>query len=102
MAVVEASGGEPLPSKAMVVAGAGGPEVMSPREMLIPAPAPQQVRVRQTAIAINYLDLKYRRGLLADVDLPGIPGVEGVGEIIDVGERVNGIFPSDLSFKPGD
>ncbi len=95
MDVVEASAGEQLPSKAIVVAVAGGPEVMSLKDMMVPAPAPRQVRIRQTVIAVNTLDLRYRRGLSMDFDLPGIPGVEGVGEIIDVGEQVNGLFPGD-------
>jgi len=95
MAVIGASAGEQLSSKAIVVAVTGGPEVMSLKDVMVPAPAPQQVRIRQTAIAVNYLDLKYRRGLSTDFDLPGIPGVEGVGEIIDVGEQVNGLFQGD-------
>jgi NADPH:quinone reductase-like Zn-dependent oxidoreductase len=104
-AVVAAVGGEHLPSKAVVVAATGGPEVMSLRDVTVSAPGPQQVRIRQTAIAVNYLDLKHRRGISAGFDLPGTPGMEGVGEIIDVGEQVNGLFPGDrvayMSRKPG-
>jgi NADPH:quinone reductase-like Zn-dependent oxidoreductase len=104
-AVVAAVGGEHLPSKAVVVAATGGPEVMSLRDATVSAPGPQQVRIRQTAIAVNYLDLKHRRGISAGFDLPGTPGMEGVGEIIDVGEQVNGLFPGDrvayMSRKPG-
>ena len=40
-----------------------------------------------------------------DFDLPGTPGVEGVGEIIDVGQQVNGLFQGDrvayLNQTPG-
>jgi NADPH2:quinone reductase len=78
---------------------------MTLRDVTVPAPGPRQVRIRQTAVAVNYLDLQHRQGALADCDLPGTPGVEGVGEIIDVGEHVNGLFPGDrvayLSRKPG-
>jgi NADPH:quinone reductase len=96
MAEVEASTtGEHLPSMAVVVAVAGGPEVMSLRDVMVPTPAPQKVRIRQTAIAVNTIDLKHRQGLSTDFDLPGIPGMEGVGEIIDVGEQVNGLFAGD-------
>jgi NADPH2:quinone reductase len=104
-AMVAAVGGEHLPSRAVVVAAAGGPEVMSLIDVTVSVPGPQQVRIRQTAIAVNYLDLKHRRGISTGLDLPGTPGMEGVGEIIDVGEQVNGLFPGDrvayLSRTPG-
>jgi NADPH:quinone reductase-like Zn-dependent oxidoreductase len=105
MAVFAPAANEYLPSAAVVVASAGGPEVMTLREVTVPAPGPQQVRIRQSAIAVNYLDLQHRRGISAGFDLPGTPGVEGVGKIIDVGEQVNGLFPGDrvayMSRKPG-
>jgi NADPH2:quinone reductase len=73
--------------------------------MAVSAPGPRQVRIRQTAIAVNYLDLKHRRGISEDFELPGTPGLEGVGEIIDAGEQVNGLFPGDrvayVSRTPG-
>ncbi len=94
-AKVAAIGGEQLPSKAVVVATAGGPEVMSLSDATVSAPGPGQVRIRQTAIAVNYHDLKYRRGISGGFDLPGTPGKEGVGEIIDLGQQVNGLFKGD-------
>jgi len=98
-------GGEHLASKAVVVATAGGPEAMSLADVTISAPGPQQVRIRQTAIAVNYLDLKHCRGIAAGFDFPGTPGMEGVGQIIDVGQQVNGLFPGDrvayMSRTPG-
>ena len=100
-----AVGGEHLPSRAVVVETAGSPGVMSLSDVTISAPGPQQVRIRQTAIAVNYLDLKHRRGIAAGFDFPGTPGMEGVGEVIDVGEQVNGLFPGDrvayMSRRPG-
>jgi NADPH:quinone reductase-like Zn-dependent oxidoreductase len=100
-----AVGGEHLPARAVVVATAGGPEVMSLIDVTVSVPGPQQVRIRQTAIAVNYLDLKHRRGIATGFDFPGTPGMEGVGEIIDVGEQVHGLFPGDrvayMSRTPG-
>jgi NADPH:quinone reductase-like Zn-dependent oxidoreductase len=95
LTVLTAGGSEDLPSRAVVVATAGGPEVMSLSDVTVSAPGPQQVRIRQTAIAVNYLDLMHRRGISAGFDLSETPGMEGVGEIIDVGEEVNGLFPGD-------
>ena len=94
-AAVAAAGGEHLASKAVVVAAAGDPEVMSLSDVTVSAPGPRQVRIRQTAIAVNYLDIKYRRGISVGFDLPGTPGLEAVGEIIDLGEQVNGLFTGD-------
>jgi NADPH:quinone reductase-like Zn-dependent oxidoreductase len=97
--------GQDMPSRKVVVSATGGPEVMALKDVTVSAPGPEQVRIRQTAIAVNYLDLKHRQGILADFDLPGTPGLEGVGEIIDVGEQVNGLFPGDrvayISRTPG-
>ena len=104
-AALAAARDEYLPSKALVVASAGGPEVMTLGDVTVPAPGPRQVRIRQTAIAVNYIDIQHRQGTSAGFDLPGTPGVEGVGEIIDVGDQVNGLFPGDrvayMSRKPG-
>jgi NADPH:quinone reductase-like Zn-dependent oxidoreductase len=104
-AAFAAAAGERLPSQAAVVTCTGGPEVLALRDVTVPAPGPRQVRIRQTAVALNYLDLLQRRGIAAGFELPGTPGVEGVGEIIDVGEQVNGLFPGDriayLSRTPG-
>jgi NADPH:quinone reductase-like Zn-dependent oxidoreductase len=103
--VVTAVKGENIPSKAIIVEAFGGPEVMDLRDATIPAPEPWQVRIRQTAIGINYIDIKHRQGSAAGLDLPGTPGVEGVGTIIDLGEQVSGFFPGDrvayVSRTPG-
>jgi NADPH2:quinone reductase len=104
-AVLTALSKEQLPSKAVVVAAFGGPEVMSLKDVTVSPPGPREVRIRQSAIAVNYHDIMHRRGISSGFDLPGIPGLEGVGEIIDVGEEVNGLFPGDrvayVSRTPG-
>ena len=94
-----------LPSRAVVVETAGGPEVLALKQGMVPAPGPYQVRLRQTAVAVNTLDLRQRAGAAEGLDMPGTPGVEAAGEIIDVGEHANGFFPGDrvvyLSRTPG-
>lgn len=92
---VPVAAGEPLPGRAVVVETAGGPEVMELSNINVHAPEAGQVRIRQTAVAVNYIDLMYRQGVLRGLNLPGTPGLEGVGEIIDVGGRVDGLFPGD-------
>ena len=102
---VSAPTGEDLPSASIVATAAGGPEVLQMSDRIVPPPGPNQVRIRQTVVAVNFLDLKHRRGIAPGFDLPGVLGFEGVGEIIDVGEQVNGLFPGDrvayLNHTPG-
>lgn len=86
---------EPLSSRAIVVETAGAPEVMTLDWATIPAPGPGQVRVRQTAVAVNYLDLMHRQGKASELSLPATPGLESVGEIIDVGDQVHDLFVGD-------
>jgi NADPH2:quinone reductase len=73
----------------------GGPEVLRLEEVQIPAPRPGEARVRHHAIGVNYLDIYYRTGFYPSPPKPFIPGNEGAGEVVAVGEGVTG-------FKPGD
>jgi NADPH2:quinone reductase len=73
---------------------AGGPENMKWEEVDVPAPGPGQVRVRNTAIGLNYIDTYHRSGLYP-VAMPAILGSEGAGVVEAVGPRVK-------SFKVGD
>ncbi len=68
----------------------GGPEVMELRDLPEPSPGPGQVRVRQEAIGVNFIDV-YRRTGLYPVDLPSIPGAEGAGTVEAVGTGVHGV-----------
>jgi len=104
-ALLSGAVGEELLSRTALVSTTGDPKVISLGEVTVPAPGPGEVRIRQTAIAINYQDIKQRRGISEGFDLPGTPGMEGVGEIIDVGQQVNGLFQGDrvayMSRTPG-
>jgi NADPH:quinone reductase len=72
----------------------GGPEVLTWEPVEVGEPAPGQVRVRHTAIGLNFLDVYERTGLY-QVALPAIPGREAAGVIEAVGAKVK-------QFKPGD
>jgi NADPH2:quinone reductase len=69
------------------VHAAGGPEVLSWESVEVGAPGPGELRVRHTAIGINYIDVYHRSGLYAQ-PLPFIPGVEGAGVVEAVGPGV--------------
>ena len=82
--------------KAIVVRKTGGPEVMSFEEVEVGAPGPGEVRLKHTAIGVNFIDTYYRKGLYpAPTGLPFIPGAEAVGIVEKVGEGV-------VQFRPGD
>jgi NADPH:quinone reductase-like Zn-dependent oxidoreductase/uncharacterized protein YndB with AHSA1/START domain len=86
----------PLPSRQARVAAYGGPEVLQGADGEAPAPGPGQVRIRQRAIGVNYFDVYLRKGWIpALLPLPGVPGMEAAGSVIDVGPGVNGLLPGD-------
>jgi len=72
----------------------GGPDVLKWEEAEVPSPGPGQVRVRHTAIAVNYRDILVRNGLHA-VKLPSGLGLEGAGVVEAVGADVRDIAVGD-------
>src|SRR5215470_7239881 len=74
----------------------GGPEVLTFEEVEVPAPAAGQVRVKQHACGINYIDTYFRSGLYpAAGGLPFVAGNEGAGEVTAVGSGVNDLKVGD-------
>jgi NADPH:quinone reductase len=73
----------------------GGPEVFQPGEVDLPAPGPGKLRLRQVAIGVNYHDVYVRSGLYQTLALPGVPGIEAVGVVEQVGEGVTNVGPGD-------
>lgn len=66
---------------------AGGPEVMRLVDVDLPAPAAGEIRLRQSAIAINFIDTYHRSGLYP-VKLPSGLGLEAVGVVDAIGAGV--------------
>lgn len=81
-------------TKAIRVHAHGGPEVLVFEDVSIGAPGPGQVRVRHKAIGLNYIDTYFRTGLYP-AELPFVPGNEGAGEVVAVGEGVTDFAPGD-------
>lgn len=62
-----------------------------------PLPAPGEVQIRIKAVALNYLDVWGFRGMaFAKRKMPQAAGVEAAGEIVCVGEGVEGFAPGDV------
>ena len=66
----------------------GGPEAMQWEAVDVGEPGPGQVRIRQHAVGLNYIDVYHRTGLYP-LPTPFIPGVEGAGIVEAVGEGVD-------------
>ncbi|MBV9990124.1 MAG: quinone oxidoreductase [Alphaproteobacteria bacterium] len=65
----------------------GGPEVLKLEDVALPPPAPGQVRVRHTAIGVNFIDTYHRSGLYK-LPLPSGLGTEAAGIDTASGARV--------------
>ncbi|MGA9666454.1 MAG: quinone oxidoreductase [Gallionella sp.] len=72
----------------------GGPEVLQWEAIEVGAPGPGQVRLKQTAVGLNYIDVYHRTGLYP-LPLPFIPGSEGAGVVESVGAGVTDLKPGD-------
>lgn len=60
--------------------------------MEVPTPTlkPDEVLIRMHAASLNYLDLLVARGAQGKGKYPLVPGTDGAGEIVDVGNLVSG------------
>ncbi len=80
--------------KAIRISETGGPEVMKLVDAEVGKPGAGQVRVRQTAIGLNYIDTYHRSGLYP-VPLPSGIGLEAAGVVEEVGEGVTHLKVGD-------
>ena len=72
----------------------GGAEQLELAQIELPPPAAGEIRLRQTAIGVNFIDIYQRLGLYGLPEAK-IPGVEAVGVISAVGVDVNGLNIGD-------
>jgi NADPH2:quinone reductase len=74
----------------------GGPEVLTYEDIDIPVPGPGQVRLRQHAAGVNFVDTYFRSGMYpSPVGMPFVSGNEGAGEVIAVGPGVTDLKVGD-------
>jgi NADPH2:quinone reductase len=72
----------------------GGPEVLRWDETEVGDPGPSEIKLRQQAAGLNFIDVYHRTGLYPQ-PLPFTPGVEGAGVVESVGESVKHVKPGD-------
>jgi NADPH:quinone reductase len=72
----------------------GGPEVLQLDDVPVGEPGPGQVRIRHTAIGVNFVDV-YQRSGLYPMQLPAVAGNEGAGVVEALGPGVKGLKKGD-------
>jgi NADPH:quinone reductase len=72
----------------------GGPEVLKWEEVEVGDPAPGEVKIRQEAAGLNFIDVYHRTGLYKQ-ELPFTPGVEGAGVVESIGPGVTNVKVGD-------
>jgi NADPH:quinone reductase len=80
--------------RAIVVNEIGGPEVLAAVEHPDPEPGPGQVVALTAAAGVNFIDI-YRRSGVYHQPLPYVPGHEGAGTVVAVGEGVTDVAVGD-------
>lgn len=74
---------------AIVLSETGGPENLRWQEVTVGEPGPGQVRLRHTAIGLNFIDVYHRTGLYPLPSLPAVIGLEAAGVVEAVGPGVS-------------
>ncbi|KAL2653016.1 hypothetical protein R1flu_021144 [Riccia fluitans] len=83
------SGAKMVKAKAFKVHKVGGPEVLQWEDVEVGEPGEGQVRIRQTAVGLNFIDIYFREGIYTH-PTPFTPGMEAVGVVTAVGPGLTG------------
>jgi len=76
------------------VHAAGGPDRLVWEEIKVGVPGPGEVRIKQRAAGLNYIDVYHRTGLYP-IALPAVIGMEGAGDVVAVGDGVTTLAVGD-------
>ncbi len=76
-------------TRAYVIRAPGGPEALVEIDVEVKEPGPGELRIRHTAIGLNYIDTYHRSGLYP-LPLPATLGMEAAGIVEAIGEGVEG------------
>ena len=77
----------------------GGPEVLQWEEIEVGDPGPGEIRLKQTAVGLNYVDVYHRKGEYP-LPLPFVPGMNAAGTVESVGNGVAHLKPGDRVAYP--
>ncbi|MEH6950599.1 quinone oxidoreductase [Nitrobacter sp. NHB1] len=82
-------------TRAVRVHQVGGPEALVYEAVDLPAPGQGEVRIKQHAVGLNFIDVYYRTGLYKAPTMPFVVGNEAAGEVVAVGPGVTDFHPGD-------
>jgi len=81
-------------SKSVIINKHGGPEVLELKDVSVPSPGPEQIKIKNLAIGLNYIDTYHRSGLYP-IKLPCGIGLEGAGVVQEIGSGVKNFSKGD-------
>lgn len=87
--------------KAIRVYELGGPEVLKWEDVEIGDPKEGEIRVKNKAIGVNFIDIYFRTGVYKVPEIPYTPGVEAAGVVTAVGSGVNDCKIGDAVYHSG-
>jgi len=74
----------------------GGPEVLTLDDIEVPAPGQGQIKIKQYACGVNFIDTYFRVGMYpSPVGMPFVSGNEGAGQVTAVGPGVTDVKVGD-------
>ncbi|KAL0400955.1 UNVERIFIED_CONTAM: Quinone oxidoreductase [Sesamum latifolium] len=82
--------------KAIRVYELGGPEVLKWEDVEIGEPKDGEIKVKNKAIGLNFIDTYFRKGVYKASMFPFTPGMEAVGVVTAVGPGLTGRKVGDL------
>jgi NADPH:quinone reductase len=94
-AVAGAAHGGEMTGQAVMLKAFGGTDQLTFDNIAVPAPGPRDVRIRQSAAGVNYIDVYIAKGEYRMVEPPAPLGMEAAGTVLDVGSEVHDILPGD-------
>jgi NADPH2:quinone reductase len=80
--------------QAIQVSQVGGPEVLTPVDIPVPSPKPNEALVEIKAAGVNFIDVYFREGRYP-TPLPFVNGQEAAGVVTEVGSEVTTLQPGD-------
>jgi NADPH2:quinone reductase len=82
-------------ARAVRIHKTGGPERLTVEEVQVDSPGEGEVRLRQTAIGLNFIDTYLRSGLYPLPSMPAILGMEAAGVVVELGPGVTSLAVGD-------
>ena len=80
--------------KSIIIKKNGGPEVLEIQDIKITSPGPDEIKITNYAIGLNYIDTYHRSGLYP-LSLPTGIGLEAAGKVDEVGSNVSDFNKGD-------